>query len=158
MAARQLDSSELIPARRDWPRLDVQSREPRTVLLPTVTTVVDGDGVTLVTISRRDCPAPPDTGRHDTSTVVAIDGDVDGDTGCLLRSVLEEALSERDLVYCDLGRAGYFGAAGANALFAAQRHARARGRTLVLRGVHSIAEMVLAVTGLDGIAVLRDGP
>jgi anti-anti-sigma factor len=157
MAARQLGRPDLVRTNRDWPKLDLQTCVTGSAVLPTVATVADRDGVTLVTISRHDHPIPADSGPLGASTVVVIDGDVDGDTGCLLRSMLEEALDERSTVYCDLSRAGFFGAAGANALLAAQRRARALGRTVVLRGVHGTAEMVLAVTGLDGIVVLRDG-
>src|SRR4051812_4728379 len=83
MAARQLGRPDLVRTNRDWPKLDLQTCVTGSAVLPTVATVADRDGVTLVTISRHDHPMPADAGPQGASTVVVIDGDVDGDTGCL---------------------------------------------------------------------------
>jgi anti-anti-sigma factor len=86
--------------------------------------------------------------------VVSVTGDLDADTGPLLHIALTQALQANPNVCCDLSRVAFFGAAGANAVLAAQLCAAASGRQFTVRGVHGITRLVLAITHVDEILTL----
>jgi anti-anti-sigma factor len=75
-------------------------------------------------------------------------GDLDVDTIGVLATALDQAVATCPLVVCDLNRVTFFGAAGANAIAAAQRRAVARGHRLELTGAHGITREVLMIAGL----------
>jgi anti-anti-sigma factor len=114
-------------------------------------TVAGFDGVVIGRVSRHREAGPSGPAASEDLIVVSVDGDLDADTGPLLRIALTEALQAGPRVCCDLSGVAFFGAAGANALLAAHLHATATGRQLTVRGAHGIAQLVLAITRLDGI-------
>lgn len=119
-------------------------------------TVAGFDGVPIATITRYQEPPGDDPGAGRALAVVAVIGDLDADTAPLLRMALTDAINSRSQVCCELGGTEFFGAAGANTLLTAQRHATAAGCRFTVRGVHGIARWVLAVTGLDRHLLLQD--
>jgi anti-anti-sigma factor len=115
-------------------------------------TVAGADGVPIATITRHRETVADDHAL----IVVAVIGDIDADSAPLLRLALTEAFTNQSRVCCDLGRATFFGAAGANAFVAAYHRAAAAGCHFAVRGVHGTARWTLAVTGLDRLLTLQD--
>ena len=115
-------------------------------------TISDERGATLVTIVRH---VEPKVASLDTLTVFAVDGEIDVDTAPLLQAALMGALDGHDAVCCDLSHVTFFGAAAANTLFAAYRHAAARERTFLVRGAHGMTELVLTAVDPDGLIAWR---
>jgi anti-sigma B factor antagonist len=88
--------------------------------------------------------------------VVSVTGDLDADTSPLLHLALTKALDANRWVCCDLSRVDFFGASGANTILAAHQHATGAGRHLTVRGVHGLARLVLAITGLDQVVAVTE--
>ncbi|GAA4587347.1 anti-anti-sigma factor [Actinoplanes octamycinicus] len=82
------------------------------------------------------------------SAVVHAHGEVDADTASVLATALEHAIDAYPLVTCDLSGVSHFGAAGANAIAAAQGRGAERGHVLELAGVQGTAREVLLIAGL----------
>src|SRR3954471_21649569 len=120
--------------------------------------VADLAGTVLVAVTCHLAPQSADSWSVPL-TIVTVDGDVDQDTAPLLEKALVQALDTGTPVRCDLSRVTFFGAAGANALAAAQQHATAVGRSLSCRGVCGLTGRVLRATGLQNLvpAATRDG-
>jgi anti-anti-sigma factor len=112
-------------------------------------TVTGHDGAVLATISWHPSSIPADSEARGSSTVIAVDGDVDVDTVPLLRTALLQAVSTRRSVCCDLSRVTFFGAAGANTLLSVHHHALRLGHVLLLRGADGMTAEVLSICGLD---------
>lgn len=110
---------------------------------PEAGTVLGCDGAVLARITWR--AESLDRAR------VVVEGDVDYDTAPTLRVQLLDALASRPVVCCDLGRTGFFGSAGVDALAWAHRRATESGRSLVLAGVGEQAAFVLSRTGFLGV-------
>jgi anti-anti-sigma factor len=118
-------------------------------------TVAGFDGAPIATITRYREPGDAELDGDRPLTVVAVVGDVDGDTAPTLRMVLTEAITGQSQVCCDLAQVAFLGAAGANALLAAHRDASAADCHFTLRGVHGIAQWTLVVTGLNRVLTQR---
>lgn len=119
-------------------------------------TVAAPDGTIIATITRhRDATTDDHSPAHDV-IVVGIDGDVDLDSSPLLQIALTEALDAHPRVSCDLSRAAFFGATGANTLVAAHLHAKAAGRQFTVRGARSTTRWVLGITGLDQMLTVTE--
>jgi anti-anti-sigma factor len=116
-------------------------------------TVAGADGVTIATITRHRETVAADHSQ----IVVAVTGDVDADSAPLLRLAITEAFTNQSRVCCDLRRAAFFGAAGANVFVAAHHGAVAAGSHFAVRGAHGLAQWTLAVTGLDQLLTLQEG-
>jgi anti-anti-sigma factor len=106
------------------------------------------DGALKVTITQRS-PAS----EEQTATIVDIEGDIDYDSAPLMVDALSWALDSKSLVYCDLSQVTFFGASGANALLAADHHARALGRRLLVRGVRGMTRRVIRFAQLEPLVV-----
>jgi anti-anti-sigma factor len=83
--------------------------------------------------------------------VVQVRGDVDADSVSVFRAALLHALGRDAVVRCDLSEAGFFGAAGANAVAAAALRAVEAGARLELCGVRGVTRRVLVIAGLDRV-------
>ena len=113
-------------------------------------TLAGPDGTIVVTVTRHTEPADSAAG-DDALMVVAVAGDVDLDTASLLRTALTQAIDRHPRVCCDLSEVGFFGAAGANTLVEARRHAVSVGHDFGVRGAHGIICRVLHIVGLDEV-------
>ena len=113
----------------------------------TVASIAGLDETVIATIHRHVEPVAQQ--RFRAVTVISFEGDVDRDTAPYLDRALHRAVSGGTPVCCDLGRVGFFGAAGARVVLSAVRHSRAVGGTFLLRGVPTISLRVLEVAGVD---------
>jgi anti-anti-sigma factor len=120
-----------------------------------VSDTVEIDGVTVAAVTRHHEAAVAASPSSPTLAVVTATGEIDSDSSRLLLAALTEAIDGHPEVCCDLSRVSFFGAAGANTLLAADRHASTTGRRFSVRGVHGMTGWVLAVTGLDRILPIR---
>jgi anti-sigma B factor antagonist len=122
-----------------------------------VTASVAGyDGTVIATITRTvESPAAL-AGVDGPLSVVTVDGDIDQDTAPLLEQALRLAINDRLRTCLDMRRVDFFGAAGVHVLMAAQGHAASLRHCFVLRGVHGIANQVLAIVGLDRLITMID--
>ncbi len=114
-------------------------------------TLAGADGTIVATVTRHTEPADSAAGHDDALMVVAVAGDVDLDTASLLRLTLTQAIDRHPRVCCDLSEVGFFGAAGANMLLEAHRHAVNAGHDFGVRGAHGIIDRVLQIVGLDDV-------
>jgi anti-anti-sigma factor len=124
----------------------VADAEPPIEQLPVTATVTDLTGNPILTVTLLVEPADP----AGPSTVVA-KGEVDLDTGAILRTALIAAADRHRRVYCDLSGVTFFGAAGINALVAGHRRAVENGAELEVRGAHGMTRRVLQLTGLNAL-------
>ncbi len=114
-------------------------------------TLAGADGTIVATVTRHTEPADSAAGDGDALMVVAVAGDVDLDTASLLRIALTQAIDRHPRVCCDLSEVQFFGAAGANILVEAHRHAVSAGRNFGVRGAHGFINRVLHIVGLDEV-------
>ncbi|HLL65117.1 MAG TPA: STAS domain-containing protein [Micromonosporaceae bacterium] len=116
------------------------------------------DGTALITVTRHIEPAAARSGSDRDLVVVAVAGEVDLETVTLLRTALLDATERRPHVCCDLSQVTFFGAAGVNALVAANHRATAHGSEFFVRGVQGIVRRVLEITRLDQTLRMEPAP
>ena len=112
-------------------------------------TVAGFDGVVIGRVTRHREASLTGPALWQELIVVSVTGDLDADTSPLLDIALTQALDANPNVCCDLSRATFFDAAGANTVLAAHLRAAATGRQFTVRGVHGITRLVLSITRLD---------
>jgi anti-anti-sigma factor len=83
--------------------------------------------------------------------VVRVIGEIDLANSFELRSALEAASRDADVVEVDLGEATFFDATGLTALVYGRRAAVAQGGSLVLTRVPSFLRRMLDITGLESM-------
>jgi anti-anti-sigma factor len=115
-------------------------------------TVIGYEGSELISICRH---TERDTTRAGTPAllVLEVSGDIDLDTAPTLQAALTSAIERHRYVCCDLAGVGFFGAAGANTILSAWRHADETGCAFTVRGIHGTTKWVLQIAGLDGVVV-----
>lgn len=118
-------------------------------------TVAAPDGGALITVTRHIEPAVAASGSDRDLVIIAVAGQVDLQTVALLRMALMDATARRPHVCCDLSEVTFFGAAGANALVAAQNQADSHGCRFSVRGVHGIVRRILEITRLDQTLIIE---
>ncbi|HET9770080.1 MAG TPA: STAS domain-containing protein [Acidimicrobiia bacterium] len=98
-------------------------------------------------------------GRQAGDVVVTVLGEIDMASAPLLWERLTEAIPDasRALVI-DLSGTTFIDSTGMAVLIRAQRHLRRRGAELIVRSPRPSARKVLAITGLDTIITIQDGP
>ncbi len=92
------------------------------------------------------------------TAIVAVEGDVDIDTGGRLREELLRLL-EADVrrVVLDLAHMDFVDSTGLDILVGAQKRLRQRGGEMVLRSPRPAARKVLEITRLDTVFTIEDG-
>lgn len=134
---------------------------------PDVSAVVaDIDGRIITSISRHTeqhteadaagCASAGCAAQDGPVAVVAIAGEIDQDTVCLVDVALTSAIRGNDRVCCDLSRVEFLSAAGINTVLAAHRYAAVTGHRFSVRGARGITRRVLEITELH--RVLISGP
>ena len=90
------------------------------------------------------------------TTVVAVRGEVDIETGPRLAAALRAAVEAGGPVVADLGAVTFMDTAGFSALVSAHRLADRAGGQLVLRGVSGQLRRLLGLLGLDALLTIED--
>jgi anti-anti-sigma factor len=119
-------------------------------------TLTGFDGTVMGSVTRHRGAGSADPPPSARLIVIGVTGDVDADTSPLLHTALTEALDVHHRVCCDLSSVTFFGAAGADTLLAAQRHATAAGRHFTVRGAQGIIRLVLDITRLDRLLAVTE--
>jgi anti-anti-sigma factor len=112
--------------------------------------VIGSDGTEVIKVCRYTEPAGTRTSDQP-RVVVGVSGDIDADTAPVLHAALIDAISRHRRVCCDLTGVEFFGAAGANTIVAALRHADRADCAFAVRGVHGLAVQVFQISGLGAL-------
>jgi anti-anti-sigma factor len=108
--------------------------------------VAGPDGTELIKVGRH-----TEAGDDHARLVLDVSGDIDADTAPVLHAALSAAIDRHRHVCCDLTGVDFLGAAGANTIIAALRHADETDCAFTVRGVHGLAARVFRITGLDAL-------
>jgi anti-sigma B factor antagonist len=96
-----------------------------------------------------------DRQRDEDSVILVVQGEIDIASARELENALQAAVASgsRSRIVVDLAALEFIDSAGLRALIQAQRHARANGRTLILRHVPPQAKRVIQISGLADLFV-----